>query len=330
MDKKRFSIVDVYKGLGMILLVVGHCTINMELDMTNFIFAFFMPLFFFSGGLVFANKNIFITVVRKFETMIIPITVYMIVNIFIQLLCYSILPVVYAEKLVGVFQIGGIWFLMALFIDCLIYSLLFSIFKKNNLLKCTFICFLLYAIGLYFSKSRIVSVNEIIIQSMVGVFFYALGVVFRPFIYKKYSYRNKIFSFILGIGMLLLCFYLEDDTTVLMYLNIYGNSFIFTIRALLGTIGTFALSCLINQCEFLELLGRNSLGILIIHFSIYLGIPYIVQLIGIDYRMLYIFPNWIVYSGVVLILSLITCLLLNRYLPIFVGKFSLQEYIKSH
>lgn len=55
---KRIEYIDILKGIGIILVVLGHVTQNKPLF--QFIYAFHMPLFFFVAGLFLRNKFGFI------------------------------------------------------------------------------------------------------------------------------------------------------------------------------------------------------------------------------------------------------------------------------
>lgn len=55
---KRIEYIDILKGIGIILVVLGHVTTNS--DLYHFIYAFHMPLFFVVSGMFLHDKPQFI------------------------------------------------------------------------------------------------------------------------------------------------------------------------------------------------------------------------------------------------------------------------------
>ena len=69
--KHRDSIVDIAKGIGIFLVVLGHVPLPREL--LTAIYLFHMPLFFFLSGMFFHSEENFIYgVYKKVRTLIIP------------------------------------------------------------------------------------------------------------------------------------------------------------------------------------------------------------------------------------------------------------------
>lgn len=59
---KRIDYLDIAKGLGILLVYIGHCNIGLRHDSYNIVFdwiySFHMPFFFFVSGLLFNVKSI--------------------------------------------------------------------------------------------------------------------------------------------------------------------------------------------------------------------------------------------------------------------------------
>ncbi len=133
--------IDVLKGIGIILVVWGHCVGIFIRE----IYIFHIPLFFFLSGLFFSSKPNFVW--RKMKTLIFPAIGY---SIFF-FLSVSILGGGYAERFkafsiynLAVFD-GPLWFLYALFLISVFYYFLFRL-VKNSLWRLIFT----YAIGIGF------------------------------------------------------------------------------------------------------------------------------------------------------------------------------------
>ena len=80
MNNKRFEWIDILKGIGIILVVVGHSNFSFAKATTamfiqKYIYSFHMPLFFFVSGYLFvkdkySNFKRFLRV--KTKTLMIP------------------------------------------------------------------------------------------------------------------------------------------------------------------------------------------------------------------------------------------------------------------
>ena len=52
---KRINWIDQAKGIGILLVVIGH--MNIPQDLSKIIFSFHMPLFFFISGYLYNEKK---------------------------------------------------------------------------------------------------------------------------------------------------------------------------------------------------------------------------------------------------------------------------------
>src|SRR5512144_3032083 len=72
--KKRLEYIDIAKGIGILLVVMGHNDFSLVSPFFyKFIYAFHMPLFFFLSGMFFKAELPFLTVLRRrFDTLLKP------------------------------------------------------------------------------------------------------------------------------------------------------------------------------------------------------------------------------------------------------------------
>ncbi len=143
---KRNSEIDVLKGLGMLLVIIGHTTNDKTLF--SFIYSFHMPLFFFISGILF-NPTKYDTLktllVSKVKTLLIPYVFFFFITYFYWLIIEKNLrsiDVSWYKPLIGLFYgvedgtgylINNtvLWFLPALFTtEILFYSIFKFISKK--------------------------------------------------------------------------------------------------------------------------------------------------------------------------------------------------------
>ena len=67
---KRLPWIDVLKGIGIILVVIGH--VYSGTTIYNWLYSFHMPLFFLAAGLVYKEKPILIDLKRRIQTVVVP------------------------------------------------------------------------------------------------------------------------------------------------------------------------------------------------------------------------------------------------------------------
>lgn len=139
-NKTRLDYIDVSKGIGILLVVLGHLAIPSKLF--DFIFSFYMPLFFIiSGILLFYNNrwqtdNLQFTIKRKIKSILWPYIVFSILAIIVDIVIFK--HYTFTENYLFSFftltGIGELWFLSALFIGEIVFIVLMNKFKgKENL-----------------------------------------------------------------------------------------------------------------------------------------------------------------------------------------------------
>ena len=94
LDMKRLKYFDTVKGIGILLVVLGHATFVNERLLT-FIFSFHMPLFFIVSGMLTAYKDgsgstLRDVFYRKLKTIIIPYLCFSI--------CYTLIDILSVFK----------------------------------------------------------------------------------------------------------------------------------------------------------------------------------------------------------------------------------------
>lgn len=92
-QKKRIEWIDIAKGIGMVLVMLGHMQIpysspfNNEVYIQNvFLYSFHVPLFMFLSGLCFSDKDIKFSefLKKKFKSLIVPYIFFAVVSVAAQ------------------------------------------------------------------------------------------------------------------------------------------------------------------------------------------------------------------------------------------------------
>lgn len=146
---KRIEALDVAKGIGIILVMIGHMTSSY---LYNWIYSFHIPLFFILSGICFKNTKYtsFLAFARqRIKTLAIPtLTLYLIIlsiEKIIGLKGYDLL-----QQLKGVHP-DYLWFLITLFFSELFYYPLAKLSVLQRIVILSFSALL----GVFFARNNI-------------------------------------------------------------------------------------------------------------------------------------------------------------------------------
>ena len=88
MSNNRILWVDIAKGIGILLVLIGHVSQNSYIS--SFIYSFHIPLFFIISGYLYKNKKNYIR--NKTTTILIPYLFFSIISfiycIYYRMYCY--------------------------------------------------------------------------------------------------------------------------------------------------------------------------------------------------------------------------------------------------
>ena len=139
---KRVEYIDIAKGIGILLVVMGHNDFGLVSPFFyKFIYAFHMPLFFFVSGMFFKAEIPFLTLVRRrFETLLKP---YIAIILIIYVMTISFTKVNFdtatMRVLKSIYANGHyidwvqLWFLPHLFVLNIFAFAFYALVKKNRL-----------------------------------------------------------------------------------------------------------------------------------------------------------------------------------------------------
>lgn len=288
----RIEWVDIAKGLGIILVVLGH-TSSPEI-LIKFIFAFHMPLFFFlSGYLHIKNKypNFKKLVSSKSRSLLIPYMYFSIILYSFWLIAGRHLsgdentPV--WKPFIGIFYSIGekdwmvhaspLWFLSCLFMtECIFYIL-----TKYSVKFIVIFTICLSLVGYFYSLLIPIRLPWSLDVALTGVVFYSVGFLFRQY------FVIRLGKFLLPI--LLLSTFIISQLNESIDLNTlkFNNYFYFYMAAFTGILSIIIIAQIISNSKTLSFLGRNSIMILALHlltFSFLKGI--MVFVFNIDIKIL--------------------------------------------
>ena len=143
---ERIDWIDIAKGMGIFLMVIGHTTLPHILSKT--IYLFHMPLFFvLSGAFIVTSIN------RSFGDFFVKETMKYVIPYTFFLLCYIVYLLIYGLPFSGIdlllgCNVGPIWFLQTLFISHLVFYVikkyLTNIYYKGAIVIFSITSYLMY------------------------------------------------------------------------------------------------------------------------------------------------------------------------------------------
>lgn len=210
-EQKRIEWIDIYKGILIIFVVLGHTSgIGVK-----YIYLFHMSSFFFISGYTerLKEKSLSDLIKKKFSTLIIPYFCINILYVLLRILLEFIgLQQIYYPDIISIENIfeyiqsifkldwtpdlgGATWFLFALFIGFILSKILL-ICTRNHSLPALAIDLLLIIFVYIFNELGIYFKNYVDIGIIASIYV-LLGVIFREKNFFRYlKIKNNIFLLI--------------------------------------------------------------------------------------------------------------------------------------
>ncbi len=275
----RKSYIDIAKGIGIILVVLGHLDANSDMS-RNLIYSFHMPLFFFLSGLFVKTDIPFADYLKKYaKTVYLPFAFFVLFDIVLTTvldLCsgknaflnFGNKLLTFTGLKLGVMNIA-LWFLFGLFL----IHLVFYFVNKNRRVK---ISALLLTVLFVFMRTKLTLPHYCLYVVAIPCFgFYIFGNLLKTSVFslaEKVSKQKTIFT-VLSLAIFVLIFYTSNQTTCIdTTIYRYGNPFLYYVNAVLGILGTLMISVILSDFakadKFLGFYGRNSIYILVTHYYI--------------------------------------------------------------
>lgn len=321
MNEKRLNSIDIAKGIGIILVVVGHT--STPLGISKIIYQFHMPFFFILSGFFYKDnyfKAPLVFLLGSLKRLYVPFVINGLRLFFIGLLLsYLILGFTGFSILGGLKYIlliilglnspqfggGAFWFLRALFIVRFLYFfiILFSNKIENSSLK-NFIIFVYVFVFLIIGYRT--QFPYTISSTFIALFFYYVGNLYAK--NQKYIKMN-VFLLIPAIAIVICSSYIN---TVDLAYNTYTYFSLFLLTSICGSYTILFVSEKIKQNYILEYVGKKSLSIMIFHFFSFVTINLvIVSLYDLPIDRILDYPTikeyrwwWLLYSVVGVIIPL--------------------------
>lgn len=299
-QKKRDNTIDILKGIGIILMVIGHASCPKLLR--DFIYPFHMPLFFIASGYFFKDKNIsekWSFVVRKIKSIYIPfllcsLAFLLLHNLFFKLgiinnqygaitgtvsALYSLqeiidrfMKIVFKMDFYEFYLLGAYWFMRAMFFSSLIMCFgtwFLNIFLKSvtkSIITLSILCLLIAGI-LRYTGYPLPYIAQGGFREMMAVFFIGVGYMIRK--------KQEILLKSVAIPILALILYCAICCIYSPSLSYLGNCYDYMAIPFTGVTGTYIVYYLSsiwsksNSSKLISYIGRKSLWILTLHLLMF-------------------------------------------------------------
>lgn len=265
-DQTRMEWIDFCRGIGIMLVVLGHC----NPPFNKIIYGFHMPLFFIISGFLYKPSKSYVK--KYFIRYIIPYFILSCMNLIIQIL----VDIVKNEGLnnlsryiVGILFSRGttlwmpncspLWFMTCLFCAMVIYN---TIKQYSSAVKWVIII-LGIAISYTFQYFDIANLPWNINVSFMGVFFLAMGDELKKYInlIKSCAFNREILLISLIIGVIAI--WINPVEKVDFDAGIYGNLILMLIG---GTLPSCVLLVFCNMRKTKQTLisfwGRHTIFVM--------------------------------------------------------------------
>ena len=280
-SNQRIKWIDIAKGIGIILVVLGHSPrdemrvsfLSIEY-MYQIIYTFHMGLFFFISGYIYYNnknkKNN--ELIKAIKTLLVPWIAY---TLIIYLLFYSASLIPYFKNVLGnqrvpfyyyLFQsFSGnnpysfhLWFIYVLFFINVIIYFYNRIIKKESFKKYYILIVISFTLYIIFKKIFLIS---FIFRFLI---FFNLGILFKK--NEKFTKKNNGVYILLG-SILLSIFFIFLEKSISNNTLIYSiiNNFRIYIISYILILSIINISYTLNSNKMLEYLGKNSYNIYLLH-----------------------------------------------------------------
>lgn len=322
---KRYPELDFAKGIGIVLMVLGHCYSGENGTVViQWLYSFHMPLFFLVCGILVRHRGDLPPfgeyLKKRGKNLLIPyyfwgITAVVFLGIIgRQPMAWLIGGI---QRIVLWEGISAMWFLPCLILSELLFRICVKIFGKNKWLGHGTVL-IIALIGLALPSPY--SLGIVLLRGLVGTSFLYLGWQLAPF-----ALRPRKFWIWLGVcAVHLILIYLNG--TVSIAGRVFGNYLLYYLHSLLGTWLTIQLYYHLSQIRLSKIAkpfvwyGKHSL---IVVCTSYVAIE-MVRLL--DYKLLgNILPSlgegegWVL-CALVMVLEAAAIWFCNRFLWFTVGK----------
>ncbi len=348
-EKKRLDYFDMAKGIGIILVVIGHlqgkdifALSPYILPVCTWIFSFHMPLFFIISGMLIhykkdLDKDLPTLIKKRFRGIMIPYYCFSVCYISIVLYAlfieHSIMPgtlLVNLWYILSTYGMSVLWFLPTLFLGEVLFITISKKLDTKKSIMLLVILTILASLGAWGLQQftyntpileRLHELVIVILRPILAATFIAIG-YYSFYLFKEHDKIN-IKELLLALLLLLVgIFFVNKNGGVDFRSLVQKNLFFYYLCALFGAFGTILLCKNCKPLKLLKYFGVNSLIIMAVHNNskvLYGAMNLAMYMNQFVTRA----KGYVFYAIIFLIIMLFSTImieLINRCFPFMVGK----------
>ncbi|MBE5956703.1 MAG: hypothetical protein E7253_09645 [Lachnospiraceae bacterium] len=262
---KRLNYVDAAKGLGILLMVLGHIWTDSCAEIVVWLYSFHVPMFFILSGMMLKytrkldKSSLKEIIISRCRQLLVPYFVFELIYIALigskHQFNYEILQWHWYDGLILKPVNGPLWFLLCLFVVEIAFVCMNYLIQEEKYNK--FIALVVYVIP-FFIKTGNAQI-AFVIMSCTAFGFFALGYYICEYI------ENKDLRWIQIVFMLLFGFVCAIvNTKTNMYELNYKNPILYSFNAVI-TSCAFVFLFKKKSIKFFEFWGKNTIVMLALH-----------------------------------------------------------------
>ena len=321
MKKERIEWVDIAKGIGILLVIFGHC-VYLGKFAHNWIFSFHMPLFFVLSGLFFKEMEMVPLIKKKLKQLVIPYVIFCFIGLLITLLIpawrnFSIKDIL-RELYWGYpnsFNVSSVWFLICLFVVVIMFNIVLLLKDRSAVLGYGFFIFIVmfgFALGRFPQILATLPSGRMPLDidcACVALLFFGIGYWFKDWIFhfvkrtEKKGGLTPVCLLIASLAILIANVFLNG--TVNLHGITYHNELLYIVGSIAGFAFVVFLSLLLQKTNgiksSLRWFGVNSLKIMGVQaIAIRLYILIVNSATGSEFK-LYFLPPFYAIAGCIVV-----------------------------
>ena len=296
-ERKRYAALDIAKGIGILLVVLGHCP-QVWLPAKQWIFSFHVPLFFLIAGMVWDRttheENGFLNgdfLAKKAIRLLVPCflwgAAYMLARALVSRAFRpeSVAWLLYnSQRSLSVPRAGtltALWFLSCMFVTVCLFEGIQNLLRKTKQREWILLGLSLVfaALGLFLPRLAIGYPWNVDI-AMLGLALMIWGSLLKQIMEKLEEKQGLcLLISLVSLAILTLTYRLNLQGLPDHYVDVsnrqFGNPALFLLDALCGSVFVLSLSVFLSGFSLLQLLmcrvGRDTIPILLIHKPVVLA-----------------------------------------------------------
>lgn len=325
MNNERIKWIDISKGIGIFLVIIGHC-VYIGGYAHSWIFSFHMQLFFILSGMFLKKDTLCNTIKKRGKQLLVPYFEFCIIGLIISLIIPQWRNISIKDLMLDLYwgypnkiNVSSIWFLMSLFMTTICFNVILFIQEKLSPIIGGLVLVVIITIG--FLMVRVPSILAFfptgrmplnIDCSCVALLFFSIGYYFKAYIF---NFEKKIRILKIPVKIVLLIVFVTltiiftiKNGTVNLHGLIYHNELLYVVEAFAGFGFVLVLSNIVSEIKIIEeifaWLGINSLYIMGIQsILIRLYILLINQIFDEEFKLFFLPPRYAIVACIFVTVS---------------------------